>query len=331
VTLHWILGRCDSLRAEVFLLAGIPDGVDPADVTITGALTGPKCRRAITLPVTAKLVVMPAGPEATPTRTVVARAILTEPSYWTPELPSLYRLDARLVAEGREIARVQRVVGLRRFGVRGRSFWLDGRRAVPRGIVLPEPSVDVDRFREAALAAVVADPSENVLDRCDAEGVAVIGLLADADGQPLDAEAAAARITRWAWHAAVLMAVVSKDAPSDAITMIASETRRRRGTLLVAQEVDGSLPPPEGVQAADAVVVSLAVHAVPHPAWRAASPKLPLIARRAEPPAFTTTTPSRRECDVLQATLAAWSSAERADAIAWDWAGYCVDLQVPGT
>ncbi len=328
MSLEWILGRCDSLRAEVFLRATLPEGMDPADVMLTGTLTGPECRRAITLPVTAKfLQVRNAGHGAT-AHSIVARAILTEPSYWTPEMPNLYRLDARLVAGGREMAAWTRAVGLRRFGVRGRSLWLDGRRYVPRGLVMPEAAIDVQQFREAAIAAVVADPLGAFLDRCDAEGVAVIGLLADAHGLPLDATAAADRISEWTWHSAVLMAVVPAAAADEVVTRIAAATHGSRGTLLLAQEVDGSATPPDLVDRAEALVVSLAANALPNLAWRIAPPNLPLLAQRVDelPPAAA---PNRRPCDTLQAALAAWAADASQDSACWDWAGYLIHGDKP--
>jgi len=284
--LDCLLGRCESLRAEVFFRAELPPVVAVGEAaptgTLTGTLTGPDCKHAITLPATAKLAAMPGptpgqGPAAA--TSVVARAILTEPSFWTPELPSLYRLEARLVAAGREVATWRRPVGLRRLGVRGRSLWLDGRRHVPRGIVAPAERVDLAAFRAAALAAVVPDPPAAFLARCDAEGVAVLGLLAAEAGQTLDMEAAAAAVLRWAWHPAVFAAVVPRGMSAAGAGELAAATRRRRGTLLVAWEVDGSLPPPAVPAGVDLLLVTLPAGGLPDEAWRTEPPGVPLVAR----------------------------------------------------
>ena len=322
-----ILGRCDSLRAEVFFRAEVPPGVAAGEAALIGTLTGPDCRHAITLPVTAKLGPVP-GPAApddpAAATTLVARTILTEPSFWTPELPGLYRLDGRLVVSGREVAAWRRPVGLRRLGVRGRSLWLDGRRYVPRGLrATVEPST-LRGCRAAALAAVVADPTEEFLAGCDAEGVAAIGLLADAAGKPCDLEAAAATITRWAWHPALVAAVVPRGVSAEAAGGLAAATRGRRGTLLVAWEADGSLPPPAVPVGVDLLVVTLPAGGVPHEAWRTEPPALPLVARRRaeEASASAFRSPSRRECDALQAALAGWGTA--AGDQGPEWAGYVV-------
>jgi hypothetical protein len=321
--LDCILGRCDSLRAEVFFRAEVPPGVAADEAVLTGTLSGPDCKHAITLPVTAKLGPVP-GPDATEApaaaTTLVARTILTEPSFWTPELPGLYRLEARLVVAGREVAAWRRLVGLRRLGVRGRSLWLDGRRYVPRGLV--GPADDLAAFRAASLAAVVSDPSEEFLTRADAEGVAVLGLLADAVGQPLAGEAAAAAVLRWAWHPAVFMAVVPRAASAATAGEMAAATHGRRGTLLVAWEADGSRPPPAVPVGVDLLVVTLSASGLPHEAWRTEPPAMPLVARRLadEASASAAQSRSRRECDALQAALASWGTA--AGVRGPDWAGY---------
>lgn len=319
----WILGRCDSLRAEVYVRAAVPAGVDAASATLSGTLAGPECRRAITLPVTAKLTAIRQDDAAAATDAVVVRAILTEPASWTPELPNLYRLEVRLEAAGRELAACQRPVGLRRLGVRGRSLWLDGRRYVPRGLAVGPDPIDLAALREAALAAVVADPPEAMLARCDAEGVAVIGLLADAAGHPCDLESATAAIARWAWHPAAVVAVVPRDVSAKAVAEIAATARGCRDTLLLAWEVDGLQPPPPLPAGIDLLVVTLPAGGLPHEAWRTDAPALPLVARQGTgrelspvPPV-----PSRRECDAVQAALAGWRTADGAGSPP-DWAGY---------
>jgi len=345
--LDCILGRCDSLRAEVFFRAELPPGLAADAAVLTGSLTGPDCRHAITLPVTAKLAAVPGSPAglaATAASTVVARVILTEPSFWTPELPGLYRLEARLVAAGREVATWQRPVGLRRLGVRGRSLWLDGRRHVPRGIVAPAERIDLAAFRAAAVAAVSPDPAEEFLARADLEGVAVFGLVADSAGRPLDGEAARAAVLRQAWHPAVFAAVVPLGVSAAAAGELAAATRGRRGTLLLAWEVDGMLPPPAVPAGIDLLVVTLPAGEVPHAAWRTVPPSVPLVAREKRcQDSFLRSTlpgeagqgraasggqemspdtffPSRRECDALQAALAGWGTGGEGPAP--DWAGY---------
>ena len=304
-----VLGRCDSFRAEVYVRAIVPAGT--VDAALTGTLTGPDCRLATTLPVTATIRPVPGDTPGL----VLGRAILTEPAFWTPELPNLYRLCVGLAADGREISSVRQPVGLRRSGVRGRSFWLDGRRFVPRGLVSAGSVDDVATFRAAGLTAVVTDPSEAFLDRCDAEGLAVIAWLPDS---VVGVDAASRRILAWSRHPAVFLAVLPDSLPGGTAAAVVADTQPLRGTLLAAIAVDGTQPPSPSPAGPDAVMVVLPGGGLPHPAWRAFEPAVPLVACRAE--AFTDVSPSRRPCDVLQAALAGWGTA--ADPPAHDWAGY---------
>ena len=73
-----------------------------------------------------------------------------------------------------------------------------------------------------------------------------------------------------------------------------------------------------------AINVRGAAGGVPHEAWRTEPPSVPLVARRLadEASASAAHSPSRRECDALQAALAGWGTA--AGDPAPDWAGYVV-------
>lgn len=316
--LECILGRCDAVRAEVYFRATPPKALTAA--SLSGTLTGPESRRAITLPATARLTAVPAaGTAAGPAGSLVARAIVTEPAFWTPEGPSLYRLDAGLESDGRDLARWRRLLGLRRLGVRGRSLWLDGRRYVPRGLTADPETLDIAAFRGAAVAAVMADPSEEVLDRCDAEGLAVVARLVDRRGRPLADAAASAAVARWTWHPAVFVAALPEELPGAAAAGFAAASRGRKGTLLVALEVDGLQPPaavPEGI---DLVLVKFPADALPHPAWRTDPPPVPLLAWQKG--GAVAGDVSRRGCDATQAALAAWGgTAAGHPGVAW--AGY---------
>jgi hypothetical protein len=314
-----VLGRCDTFRAEIYLRATMPSG-EPGG-SLQGTLTGPECRRATTLPVTARFG--PAPGIGSPD-TIVARVVLTEPAFWTPELPNCYRLDATVGVAGAEVAPCRRMVGLRRLGARGRSLWLDGRRFVPRGHGGEADVIDLEGFRQAGLTAVLADPPEALLDRCDSEGVALIACLVDTAARPLNAEAASRLIGAWAWHPAVLGACLPLGLPHDQVAAVVAATRSTRGTLLLALAVDGTRPPVAPPAGVDLIVLNLPAGGLPHPAWRLDSPPLPLIACRRD--VLAATARSRRQCDALQADLATWATVagRRPD---WDWAGYLV---IPG-
>lgn len=314
--LQVVLGPCDDMRAEVFVRGALP-AVALQALRLEGELTGPECRRSITLPAGASLTDLGAGEAG-----LLAKAVLTEPAFWTPELPNLYRLTARLVAEGQTVADTTRRIGLRRSGVRGRSLWLEGRRWVPRGGGCDPQSCDLSLLHDAGVAAVISDPPQSLLAAADESGVAIIAVAEARDGRPLDADALVERIGIWAMHPSAIIAVLPHAFTAAQVAAVAAGVRRLKGTMLLASIVNAAAPPPRSVPAGiDCVCVALDGRGLPHDAWREAAPAVPLIAWRrdvANEPA------GRSGCDRLQAAVAAWGLADGRTHQPWDWAGYLV-------
>lgn len=299
------LGRCDELRAEVYVRSDAG-----AAAALTGTLSGPYRGRDTTLPVTARLQPTAAAG--------VARVILTEPAYWTPDLPNRYRLQASLATSGGPPLSVDRLVGLRRLGVRGRSLWLDAHRWVPRAVRV-EDVAGIDACKPARLAALVTEPDEAMLARADEIGVAILALGATSADD--DADSFADRIAAWAAHASAAVAILPHELPAATIAAVARAVRDRKDTLLLAATVDGTAPPPATIAPGiDALVVALDREALPHDAWLA-GPAAPVIAWRH---ADASPTSGRAPCDALQAALAAWGTASGRDTLPYDWSGYAV-------
>lgn len=308
--LQVILGPCDDMRAEVFVRASAPGTA----ARIEGHLAGPECRRSITLPAGATLTDL--GPSGAG---LLARAVLTEPAFWTPELPNLYRLTARLVAAGRTVAETTRWIGLRRSGVRGRSLWLEGRRFVPRGVSCHPGTGDVETLRAAGVAAVVRDPPEPLLTAADEAGLAIIAVAEPADAGTSTADAVLERIRGWAAHPSVMVAMLPDSCAPSLDAEAAAAFRRLKGTMIVAAVACGASPPTGDVPAGiDCVCVALDADHPPHDAWRDAPP-VPLLAWRRSPGDAVT---DRSGCDRLQAELAAWGLGAGGTHRPWDWAGY---------
>ncbi|NBV46222.1 MAG: hypothetical protein EBR86_11445 [Planctomycetia bacterium] len=313
-----LLGRASEERAELLVIdrSGKARG---EGVRIEGRLTGPDCRRANMLPTVIRL-----EPLATPAGGVaMAGAVLTEPAYWHPEVPARYRLQARLILAGCEVASCDRWVGMRRSGVRGRSLWLEGRRFVPRGVGLEAvPEAGVGDLRMLGATAWIPDPDAASCARAAAEGIVVI---ARVTLPPVPAAGAALgeRLTDLGGCPAVLLAVVPAAAPDGLVGDALALAGRRRGTLLVAQEVDATRPPPpDPLPPVDCLVALLPRGSVPHAGWRL-PPPVPVVAAwepggEPLPPAV-----ARADCDRLQALLAGWGQ-EGSARPAWDWAGYLV-------
>ena len=296
------LGPCDDMRAEVFVRPA--DDVPPG-TRLVGSITGPRRGRDTTLPVTARLVPLPGAADSGP----ASRAILTEPAFWTPELPNLYRVEARLEPSAGAAGPVDAWIGLRRLGVRGRSFWLDGRRWVPRVVVHLR---DVVAAKAATVGLASASPAAELLAATDELGVAVLPLL-DAGSLDVPGIAALAR------HPSAMLVVITADASPETIAARIAAVRRAKGTLLIGMAVDGTRPPPVGAEGSDFLAVMLPAGGLPHDTWRS-PPAQPLVAWRQEADVAA----PRAACDALQRDLALWRLAGGGDMSPWDWAGYLV-------
>ena len=319
-----LAGRADDMRAEIMVrISDCRMGGDP--LHLTGTLVGPRRGRDMTLPTTVKLVDVTADhPAAGAAGQALARAVFTEPAHWTPELPNLYRLQAEVQRGDQTVAVVDRMVGLRRLGVRGRSLWLEGRRWVPRGVTISPTGFDPTSLRSLSAAAVIDDPSDAICEAADQAGVAIIAVLRSVDDQPFDRDTAARRIAAWALRPSVVLAVVPRTANAEESMAIVAAVRPLKGTMLVGLEVDGTQPPdavPAVVaDAVDCIVVDLPRDSLPHDGWRLWKANTPLVAQRTV--ATGNSADHRQECDRLQAALAAWGLAEGATQLPWDWAGY---------
>lgn len=312
--LRVVLGPCDDMRAEVFVRVPSPEA--PGPLRLEGGLIGPECQRSITLPAGATLTDL--GPSDAG---LLAKAVLTEPAFWTPDMPNLYRLTARVVGAGRTVVETTRRVGLRRSGVRGRSLWLEGRRWVPRGVACAAAACDVPAFRNRSAVAVVADPPEPFLAAADEAGLAVIAVADGADGRRLESEDLVGRIAIWAMHPSAVITVLPASLADPSVVTVAAAVRRLKGTMLLARATEGTSPPPGGIPPGiDGLCVTLDADDRPHDAWRGAAPAVPLLAwqRSADGRA------DRSACDRLQAALAAWGLADGRTEQPWDWAGYIV-------
>lgn len=299
------LGRCDDMRAEVYVRH---TGAVSRGVRVVGAITGPYRGCEATLPAAVRLTPLPGDAEAPP----VSRVVLTEPAYWTPESPNLYRLEARLDDPAATPWSGDARIGLRRLGVRGRSFWLDGRRWVPRAAARVD---DVAAAKEADVGMVTAAAAdEHLLAAADERGVAVVSVLDPAD-------LTTARIAGIARHPSALLAIVLFDGRPEALASAVEAVRSAKGTLQVGVAVEGTIPEPAVVAAFDFVALTLPAGGLPAEAWRS-PPSRPLVAWRRSP-AVDLRAP-RAACDALQRELATWGLAAGGQRLTWDWAGYLV-------
>ena len=318
-----ILGRADNLKADVFFQIRAPASKkNEPPLALEGLLTGPISTRASTLPVRQNIriysqQIIDDGIE------ILGHSILTEPAYWTPNVPMLYSVKCRITSSGQEVALMSETIGLRRLGIRNHSVWLDSHRFVIRGVTHSSRDSKLTEQRTANQknyqTAEVIDLSAGVPSEPNSQGPNLDEKLKSADesGRPiivrLDPQSLPhsipAVICKLTNHPAVLLAVI----PNTLLSEV-PKISGYKGTMLIATEVPAEMDPPELPNGVDLAVVRLS-KTVPGTLWKT-PPPYPIIA-------WQTGVPSQRqECDRLQALLAKWRTTSKSPPSSWDWAGF---------
>jgi hypothetical protein len=145
-------GDLSSARAYVY--ARLPRSADDAGLTLSGHVRGPRCLHAQTLPAIFPLMDLGPGP------TLLARAVVPEPTFWSPDLPAIYDVTVHVQHGSEIVASRHAEIGLKAFGVRGQDFFLEGKRVVLRGVRTSSTTATLPRDWHAAAAAFVADEAD---------------------------------------------------------------------------------------------------------------------------------------------------------------------------
>jgi hypothetical protein len=170
------------------------------DLFLAGQVRGPRCLHAETLPLTSPLVDLGPGP------TLLARALVPDPVFWSPDLPAIYDVTVNLLRGTEVIASERREIGLRSFGVRGQRFYLEGKPWVLRGVRDRSTTAKLPRAWHEFSAAYVAssESNENVAEASQFGALAVVEVAA---------EDAPAGLRRLALQPGVALAVIRGDLP----------------------------------------------------------------------------------------------------------------------
>ena len=163
--------------------------------TLSGQLRGPDCLFAKTLPATTLFVDAGHGP------TLLAKATLTDPCFWSIDVPFLYRLKIELRNDGRLIANHEQLWGPRFLGCRQRNFYWMNQRWVLRG-VFRESVTDapLSAWRDLATAMVVETPDEDLCLEASRHGVVLVAIVPASASAPTEVR----RLAKWPAVAIVL-------------------------------------------------------------------------------------------------------------------------------
>jgi hypothetical protein len=288
-------GDANPAQARVYARWRVGDQFsgDVERLTLAGQLVGPQCEFAQTLPARIPFV---GGRSA---GALTAEAVVPDPCFWTPELPFLYRAELELRHGAEKIGTCERLIGIRRLGVRGRWLSFEGKRFVLRGMRCDDWSEDSAAFaRETWTAMVLADPSDEVCEFASRRGVLLVADLAEMKN---GINAALRRMAQWP---PVGIALLAGDAAFDA------EDRDLAPNLLLAQWIAGgaTFEIESWAQMAFVEVTSVEEFALV-----ASKCKLPVVAV-SRMKNLESVENSRADCDRLQRDLAT----------SGDYAGYVV-------
>lgn len=273
-------GTSDSSAQIYARVAGL---TDTAGLSLGGTVRGPECELSRTLPATFPLRDMEPGP------TMLARAALPDPCFWSPDMPSLYRVNVELRRSGRVLETAERLLGIRMFGPRGRSLFLEGQRWVLRGVVQDEVMEDeLTAWREASAAMIVSRSDETLCRDAARLGVMLVVSVTGSRDEVI------CELRRLAQSAAVAIAVVENTRDAD------EQLRYVAPNVLLAQHFPAASPV---VPASWADVLICEVSQIDEFARRVADCKVPVIALR-RLGGRDRLSDARAACDRLQRDLA---------------------------
>jgi hypothetical protein len=285
-------GDTNESRSSVYARLSV-DG-DASGLSLAGRITGPTCLYSRTLTSTIPLRDSGPGP------TLLAEAVVPDPCFWSPELPSLYEVFVELRRDGQVIETATRQLGIRMFGRRGRNLFFNGRRWVCRGVKQrPQLMDDLSEWRETSTVMIREQPDEALCAETSRQGVFLVPILGGGQDQLLYE---LRQVARWA---SVAMVMIRADRVIDADELLSAALNVTLGQLILPRE-------PLSLEPWANAVMSFANKPECF-ANQFADCHLPVLAcgRYDE---LTTLSAARRDCDRLQADLAPYG----------DFAGYII-------
>ncbi len=189
--LEIFFGDASDAIARVYARLPRPTKGAPA-LRLEGALAGPHCMYAETLPATARFA------DLGPGETLLAEALVPEPCFWSAEMPHQYDADVRLTRAGEVLARARRPFAIRPLAAQGRGLYYQSKRWVLRGVLASEAPKSLERlplWRQCDAAMVIQAPTDDLCREASRIGVLVIAEVDTRDPQSVASELR--RLARW--------------------------------------------------------------------------------------------------------------------------------------
>lgn len=278
-------GELTANRAQVFVRLPRIAGLE--DCTLHGFVHGPRCEYAHTLPAKYPLNDLGAGP------TLLARATVTDPCFWTSDLPQIYDVQLELRRGSETLAREQRMIGLRGIGARATGLVREGKTWTPRGVAVELMEQNAQHLHDELLVGICSSPPLDLLVEASRRGAYLAAKISAANQ---DVESTLRALARWP---AVMMAIIRDGEHLD------RSTEQAAPNLLLVQAIQASkLNTIQPAPWAAAVVVELDAEQPVVPQIVRLAAKLPVLVQRSPLAEVSVATDARMECDRLQRDLA---------------------------
>lgn len=166
-------GELTPARATVYArLEGLEN---TAKLTLGGFVRGPRCIYSKTLPATFRLQ------DAGPGPSLLAKSLIPDPSYWSPDTPHIYDVSVELRNGDDILASEVRQIGFKPLGISGRFFTWEGKPWVLRGVGSHHftQNLDVLNWREQSAVIVGNALGNELLSKASEYGVICCSLIND--------------------------------------------------------------------------------------------------------------------------------------------------------
>ena len=164
-------GEANPTLARVY--AQIPAEAIPVGSYLAGTVVGPFCKYSRTLSASVPMIVRNGRDGA------LLEAIVPDPCFWTPDLPMIYRVELRV---GESL--VERTLGIRPLGARGRQLLMNGENWVLRGFESFDDQLPWNEWRETGLACLTQKLTGDLVAAASEHGILTIATSDEFAGWP---------------------------------------------------------------------------------------------------------------------------------------------------
>ena len=136
-------------------------------LSLSGTVRGPRCFYSSTLPATFRLQ------DAGPGPALLAKALIPDPSYWSPDTPHIYDVTVELRKGGDLIDSEVRQIGFKPLGISGRHFTWEGKPWVLRGASNQTVNADdLSDWQDRSTSILFTEPpTDDQLEAASTRGV----------------------------------------------------------------------------------------------------------------------------------------------------------------